>query len=520
MLYIATPRTIGRLKMKYCYSKGSTLVLLWIWCVCAAMWFSGDFEQASSGFKIKRVINLILVSTLFLVSAPLSGYLADSRFGNFRVFKTGAVLMFFGCVSISVAILVLKGIQTDSNTYFVVSIIAAPISNVMIYSGGGACLATSFQLGLDQMPDTSSTDILSFLKWYVVTVGFGFWVSNFLCYVVPVCFKLHFFYEIVSLFPVFCVCIVLCTLFIFGQKVLIIEPQSTQAFRNVYRVLKFAAKHTSPVNRSAFTYWEENIPSRLDLGKSRFGGPFTTEQVEDVKTFGRLLIVFVPIWVTIFSISVYGVFQVFTTPLEFQELPNSTCVYSLFSKFTYSPWWCGVITILLYKFIVYPVIRRIVGSIMRQITIVVFLVMFLNIANSTFSIVVFVQYDGYISLWSQFVYIILSSSAFSLCWHLTTELVCAQSPYNMRGLLSGYVFCTLFLFHCLGSVVSVAFCHSKNCVIGKYCVGAGLGILGALLQSCSAVWYKTRERDQQYDLYRHIATTYDTYISQEEAQRQ
>ncbi len=37
------------------------------------------------------------------------------------------------------------------------------------------------------------------------------------------------------------------------------------------------------LNRSAFTYWEENIPSRLDLGKSRFGGPFTTEQVEDVR---------------------------------------------------------------------------------------------------------------------------------------------------------------------------------------------------------------------------------------------
>ncbi len=69
------------------------------------------------------------------------------------------------------------------------------------------------------------------------------------------------------------------------EKWLIIEPQSTQVFRNVYGVLKFAAKHKSPVNRSAFTYWEENIPSRLDLGKSRFGGPFITEQVEDVVSF-------------------------------------------------------------------------------------------------------------------------------------------------------------------------------------------------------------------------------------------
>ena len=50
-------------------------------------------------------------------------------------------------------------------------------------------------------------------------------------------------------------------------------------------MLKFAAKHKAPVNRSALTYWEDDIPSRLDLGKSKYGGPFTTEQVEDVKTF-------------------------------------------------------------------------------------------------------------------------------------------------------------------------------------------------------------------------------------------
>ena len=56
-------------------------------------------------------------------------------------------------------------------------------------------------------------------------------------------------------------------------------------------MLKFAAKHKAPVNRSALTYWEEDIPSRVDLGKSKYGGPFTTEQVEDVKTFLKLLVV-------------------------------------------------------------------------------------------------------------------------------------------------------------------------------------------------------------------------------------
>ena len=43
--------------------------------------------------------------------------------------------------------------------------------------------------------------------------------------------------------------------------------------------------------RSAFTYGE--IPSRLDLAKQRYGGPFTTWEVEDVKSFWRILLVLV-----------------------------------------------------------------------------------------------------------------------------------------------------------------------------------------------------------------------------------
>ena len=71
---------------------------------------------------------------------------------------------------------------------------------------------------------------------------------------------------------------------------MIIEPKSPQSLNIIYQVLKFAFKHKAPLNRSAFTYWEEDIPSRLDLGKSKYGGPFTTEQFEDVKTVLKILV--------------------------------------------------------------------------------------------------------------------------------------------------------------------------------------------------------------------------------------
>ena len=53
----------------------------------------------------------------------------------------------------------------------------------------------------------------------------------------------------------------------------------------IMQVLKYARKKQTnkyPRNRSALTYCEEDYPSRLDLGKDKYGGPFSEEQVEDV----------------------------------------------------------------------------------------------------------------------------------------------------------------------------------------------------------------------------------------------
>ena len=58
----------------------------------------------------------------------------------------------------------------------------------------------------------------------------------------------------------------------------------------ISQVLRYAVKNKYPRLRSAFTYWEDKPYSRIDLGKAKYGGPFTTEQVEDVKTFFRILV--------------------------------------------------------------------------------------------------------------------------------------------------------------------------------------------------------------------------------------
>ena len=63
----------------------------------------------------------------------------------------------------------------------------------------------------------------------------------------------------------------------------------TNPIKLIIQVLNYTRKHSYPERRSAFTYIDEEQPTRMDYGKEKFGGPFTEEEVEDVKTVLRLL---------------------------------------------------------------------------------------------------------------------------------------------------------------------------------------------------------------------------------------
>ena len=65
--------------------------------------------------------------------------------------------------------------------------------------------------------------------------------------------------------------------------------QISNPIKQLIQVLNYARKHTVPERHSALTYWEEDYPSRIDLGKFKNGGPFTVEEVEDAKTVLRLI---------------------------------------------------------------------------------------------------------------------------------------------------------------------------------------------------------------------------------------
>ena len=68
------------------------------------------------------------------------------------------------------------------------------------------------------------------------------------------------------------------------------NPQTDNPVKTTIQVLEYARKHKhySRNCRSAFTYFDEVAPTRLDFAKIAYGGVFTEEVVEDVKTMLRL----------------------------------------------------------------------------------------------------------------------------------------------------------------------------------------------------------------------------------------
>ena len=91
----------------------------------------------------------------------------------------------------------------------------------------------------------------------------------------------------------------------------------------VYGILKFAKSQKHPLQCSAFTFSETYIPSRLDFAKERFGGPFTTERVENVKTFswGQLLLI-------LFALGPVFVLEVATSFLSYFSIIKFWCAFT------------------------------------------------------------------------------------------------------------------------------------------------------------------------------------------------
>ena len=180
--------------------------------------------------------------------------------------------------------------------------------------GIGLFESTAIQFGMDQMLEANSDELSTFIHWYYWSCNVGRLLvvscatvllliysqciikldlqnaTDLYSDLYPYYFTITTTYVLIVLgLQLVCACVGLFLL-IGSKKYLNINRTGEHPLKLIYGVLKYAWKHKCPEHRSAFTYWEEDIPPRIDLGKSKYGGPFTTEEVEDTKTFFSILL--------------------------------------------------------------------------------------------------------------------------------------------------------------------------------------------------------------------------------------
>ena len=290
----------------------------------------------------------------------------------------------------------------------------------------------------DQVIGSSSDELTAVLHWH----NFGPIIVS------AIATFMSFLKTIPLMVPLLVVCIVcvaavLVSHNLFSHYLETTPVNTVNPVKLIVRVLCYARKHKYPENRSALTYWEEEAPSRIDLGKDKYGGPFTEEEVEDVKTVFRLILLVIVCTLAsgFYAENIVGLrFQVYGC-----EYPNN--VDFIFSV-------SYIFIIFLHQFLIYPCFYKYIPSMLKRIGIGLALIVLLNILYTGLAVIGYYHfgqmfhcltaYDDNIStLHHQ--WMIFSNIADAGLWYMynvvLVEFILAQCPKSMRGTMIGLWFC-------------------------------------------------------------------------------
>ena len=305
----------------------------------------------------------------------------------------------------------------------------------------------------------------------------------------------------------------------------------------------FAKKHKYPRQRSAFTFNDVERPTRIDFAKERFGGPFKTEEVEDVKTFLRILAVLLAL----------GPIYILEVPASYFIFPSFTLHTGLgpkFEKYHCTARWLilesgtlayaiTVIVFPVYTWVIYSLLRRCVprifsrvllGGVLLFLTVLYMLVIDLighlklnrndlgvdgyysNNGNGTLTYCMFqinVSSDDVTALDLPWGVHVIPNFLISISPMLITtsafEFISAQSPHSMKGLLVGLLFAIKGLFQLSSAFLLLPFSlphywatigqNALNCGFGYFVIIIVLAFTGLVVFLAVVKRYQYRERD-------------------------
>ena len=486
----------------FCLTPAAVMVLVWDYLMfiqhVLLSRFTGQFvTNVAPATWYKYGFVIILCSGYFFF--PLFGLLADVWIGRYKAILIGIVLCFIPWIIMGIGF-IFKSYNASEKILWVM------FSFVFIFHfcGFSSYTANIFQYNIDQLVGASADELNSVTYWHILSGP----LVHFLYYLLQCLFYSSTYFMMVTLIASgVSVSLVLVSHSFFKHKLENISLMKNP-IKLIVRVLCYARKHKYPENRSALTYWEEEVPSRLDLGKDKYGGPFTEEEVEDVKTVFRMLPLFICIGAFILSDDTYwSANKNFTLP---------TCLAVTDSQY----YFCSVILILLYLFLIRVCFYKHIPSMLTRMSVGIFLAFIVTVSKV---IIFFIERSLHdINSFSKLLFIpqTIQGLSFILVNPVSLEFTVAQSPVHMRGVMVGLWFVASwgfgnfiniivkFLFHCESQYICTSFYY----YITKSVLVLIILIVFVILANC----YKYRVRENEVNIVQIVDDHYQRYINQRE----
>ena len=509
-------------------------------------------------------IPIIVGQGVLLLVYPLLGHLADVYLTRYRVLKSSLIIL----AIITLAAVVYFGIDAVVTIIWNIQIfhhgtigVLAATAITMYIIGLGLFEANIIQFGLDQQLEAPTPKLIEFIHWYYWAQSVG---------------GLALFYmdkgeqvtrmtllssdhlnnitgEIITRSTATVTALLLAMLnttlvviFCISKKHFYIQRAGLNPFKNIYKVLKYSWKHKVPEHRSAFTYWEEDLPLRIDLGKNKYGGPFTNEEVEDTKTFLRIL----PLLLCLFGYHLAG--DGYSAPEQLQRTscPSLPVLLLIVINPQHLTTLVTVVGIPLYRLVIIKVIPKVrtvllltkmwVGLYLSLLQIVLYIIVVVNHDTSHWpqhhtNITDRHQYLpsqeclrnllGYCLtstplpvdntyLW--FVIPQLLNGLSSLLVSLTVfEFICAQAPRTSQGLFIGLWYATFSIRYLVVGILDNVIIERRSWLIYEGVKGF-LILVSLVLFSSVSRHYRYRQRDEIVNVQGMIEDTHERWLDQEE----
>ena len=461
-------------RIRWLKNKGAVLIVLWSFLVSHVYYFlrGGNDENKSEDPLNVSINGIILLS--FTLLFPLYGWLADRRLGRYKIVHYSLWIMWISAL-----------LATFAESLGYLSVTYDPNTKVWIFRclcifmtvGFGAFQSNIIQLGIDQLIDASSSEITSFILWYLWTL----YVSGLSLQYISDCIASEYnMFYIKTMVVTVCLTIALCLNFLCHHW-LVKEEVIGQSFRETMKIIRYVIRN----RRLRYDFANgDHLPSKFDIAKHQYGGPFTAQKVDNVHTF---------LWI-VAVLAACGIVFGAIMPVEFAReklqhrwdgFSKATGLLGCYSKLTirYNDYIIVVTSVVLYELLIHPFFHRCLpkSSIVNKFLVgtVLFIFWVLSLLsieavafhkqlylNDTSFQCIFYDKNPQVKIDRKILLIpdIMSGLACIILVITALEFIWAQTPSTMKGLMFGTAYAILGLNTLLQSTIALPFFYQFGAI--------------------------------------------------------